>query len=47
MLRYAGAETNEEDDVNDLWADILNCMGDNYVEIAKKYSGRGDRRMMP
>lgn len=47
VLRYAGAETNEEDDVNDLWADILNCMGDNYVEIAKKYSGRGDRRMMP
>lgn len=47
MLRYAGAPTTEEDDVEDLWVDIMNCMGDNYVEIARKHGGRGDRRMMP
>ena len=47
LLRYAGAPTTEEDNDADLWADILNCMGDNYAEIAKKHSGRGDRRMMP
>jgi len=47
MLRYAGAPTTEEDDIQDLWADILNCMGDDYVEIARKHGGRGDRRMMP
>jgi len=47
MLRYAGAPTTEEDDDTDLWADILNCMGDNYADIAQKHSGRGDRRMMP
>jgi len=47
MLRYAGAPTTEEDDVEDLWVDILNCMGDNYAEIAKKHGGRGDRRIMP
>jgi len=46
MLRYAGAPTTEEDDLQDLWADILNCMGDDYVEIARKHGGRGDRRMM-
>lgn len=47
ILRYAGAPTTEEDNASDLWADILNCMGDNYEEIARKHSGRGDRRMMP
>jgi putative transcriptional regulator len=47
LLRYAGAPTTEEDNDTDLWADILNCMGDNYAEIAKKHSGRGDRRIMP
>jgi putative transcriptional regulator len=47
LLRYAGAPTTEEDNDTDLWADILNCMGDNYAEIARKHSGRGDRRMMP
>jgi len=47
MLRYAGAPTTEEDDVQDLWVDILNCMGENYVEIARKHGGPGDRRIMP
>jgi len=47
LLRYAGARTTEEDNTSDLWADILDCMGDNYAEIARKHSGRGDRRMMP
>mmetsp|Transcript_26076 Transcript_26076/g.54612 ORF Transcript_26076/g.54612 Transcript_26076/m.54612 type:complete len:293 (-) Transcript_26076:384-1262(-) len=47
LLRYAGAPVTEEDDETDLWADILNCMGENYVEIAKKHSGAGDQRMMP
>jgi putative transcriptional regulator len=47
LLRYAGAPTTEEDNDTDLWADILNCMGENYAEIARKHSGRGDRRMMP
>jgi len=47
LLRYAGAPTTEEDNETDLWADILNCIGDNYAEIARKHSGRGDRRMMP
>jgi len=47
LLRYAGAPTTEEDNDTDLWADILNCMGDNYAEIARKHSGRGDHRMMP
>jgi len=47
MLRYAGAPTTEEDDVQDLWVDILNCMGENYVEIARKHGGTGDRRIMP
>jgi putative AlgH/UPF0301 family transcriptional regulator len=47
MLRYAGAPTTKEDDPTDLWADVLNCMGDNYKDIAQKHSGRGDRRMMP
>lgn len=47
LLRYAGAPVTEEDDETDLWADILNCMGDDYSEIATKHSGRGDRRMMP
>jgi len=47
LLRYAGAPTTEEDNDTDLWADILNCMGENHAEIARKHSGRGDRRMMP
>lgn len=47
LLRYAGAPVTEDDDETDLWADILNCMGGKYAEIASKHSGRGDRRMMP
>ena len=47
LLRYAGAPTTEADDKNDLWNDILSCMGGEYGEIAQKHAGRGDRRMMP
>jgi len=47
LLRYAGAPTTEEDNETDLWADILNCMGDDYADVAQKHSGRGDHRMMP
>jgi putative transcriptional regulator len=47
LLRYAGAPTTADDDENDLWSDILNCMGGEYGNIAQKHGGRGDRRMMP
>lgn len=47
MLRYAGAPTTNEDNDQDLWADILNCLGDDYTEIARKHSGRGDHRLLP
>lgn len=47
ILRYAGAPTTDEDNPGDLWADILTCMGDDFVKIAKANAGRGDRRMMP
>lgn len=36
ILRYAGAPISEEDNVNDLWADILSCMGGQYADIAKQ-----------
>lgn len=48
ILRYAGAPVTTEDNTNDLWADIMSCMGGKYADIAKKYGGRGDhQRMMP
>jgi len=47
ILRYAGAPKSEEDNVNDLWSDILTCMGGKFHKIAKKYAGRGDKRMTP
>lgn len=46
ILRYAGAPISEADVFpNDLWADILACMGGEYSEIAKEHQGRGDLRM--
>eukprot|EP00538_Stauroneis_constricta_P004732 CAMPEP_0119570756 /NCGR_PEP_ID=MMETSP1352-20130426/43773_1 /TAXON_ID=265584 /ORGANISM="Stauroneis constricta, Strain CCMP1120" /LENGTH=458 /DNA_ID=CAMNT_0007620429 /DNA_START=537 /DNA_END=1913 /DNA_ORIENTATION=- len=47
LLRYAGAPVTEEDDENDLWADILSAMGDDYAKIAAQHTGRGDRRKQP
>jgi len=47
ILRYAGAPLSEEDIANDLWSDILTCMGGKYNQIAWKYGGHGDYRMRP
>lgn len=47
ILRYAGAPVSTEDNASDLWADILSCMGDKFVNIATAHSGRGDERMLP
>jgi putative transcriptional regulator len=48
LLRYAGAPVTPDDEhPNDLWADILTCMGENYADIARKHMGRGDKRMLP
>lgn len=32
VLRYAGAPVTEDDDPQDLWSDILHCMGGKYAE---------------
>jgi putative transcriptional regulator len=45
ILRYAGAPGGNTTD--DLWADILTCMGGKYAKIAKEHASKGDRRMMP
>ena len=47
ILRYAGAPVTAEDDPNDLWKDILQCMGGKYGDIAQEYADRGDLRLMP
>mmetsp|Transcript_46301 Transcript_46301/g.68293 ORF Transcript_46301/g.68293 Transcript_46301/m.68293 type:complete len:405 (+) Transcript_46301:304-1518(+) len=47
ILRYAGAPEDEEDNMDDLWVDILSCMGGDFSEIGRRHSGRGDRRLMP
>lgn len=47
ILRYAGAPITEEDNKDDLWSDVLMCMGGEYAEVAKRHAGRGDMRMMP
>jgi putative AlgH/UPF0301 family transcriptional regulator len=51
LLRYAGAPRHsvagKENTSDDLWADIMTAMGGNYAEIAKRYQGRGDKRVMP
>jgi hypothetical protein len=47
ILRYAGATVTDEDNAEDLWSDILMCMGNEFADIAQKHAGRGDMRMMP
>eukprot|EP00553_Chaetoceros_curvisetus_P002575 CAMPEP_0204619636 /NCGR_PEP_ID=MMETSP0717-20131115/5934_1 /ASSEMBLY_ACC=CAM_ASM_000666 /TAXON_ID=230516 /ORGANISM="Chaetoceros curvisetus" /LENGTH=448 /DNA_ID=CAMNT_0051633667 /DNA_START=82 /DNA_END=1428 /DNA_ORIENTATION=- len=49
ILRYAGALIDEDqgDNVHDLWADILSCLGGKYEVIANTHSSKGDRRMKP
>jgi putative transcriptional regulator len=48
LLRYAGAPTTEQDNVHDLWSDILTCMGPEFADIAQRFTDqRGDLRMMP
>jgi putative transcriptional regulator len=47
ILRYAGAPVTEDDNAEDLWSDILTCMGNEYADIAQKFAGPGDVRMMP
>ena len=44
MLRYAGAPISNEDNQNDLWADVLTCMGGQYTDIAMRHDGQSDRR---
>ena len=41
ILRYAGAPQNENDNPDDLWADILSAMGGHFHQIAKAYAGPG------
>lgn len=49
LLRYAGApkHTTSFGYTDDLWAEILTCMGSEYAEVARKFSGLGDKRMRP
>jgi len=47
ILRYAGADVTSEDNANDLWSDMLNCMGGDFKKVAMMHEGRGDMRMMP
>lgn len=46
ILRYAKGEGEGPKDA-DLWAEILNCMGGKFADIAEKNAGKGDMRMMP
>lgn len=39
ILRNAGAPRTNENEPNDLWKDILMCMGGYYKDIATKYAG--------
>lgn len=49
LLRYAGAPKHitSLEYTDDLWAEILTCMGWEYAELARKFSGLGDKRMRP
>lgn len=48
ILRYAGAPIEQGDIKDDLWSDVLTCMGGEYVHIAGKYaSPGGDIRLKP
>eukprot|EP00339_Tiarina_fusa_P029838 CAMPEP_0117038530 /NCGR_PEP_ID=MMETSP0472-20121206/27104_1 /TAXON_ID=693140 ORGANISM="Tiarina fusus, Strain LIS" /NCGR_SAMPLE_ID=MMETSP0472 /ASSEMBLY_ACC=CAM_ASM_000603 /LENGTH=340 /DNA_ID=CAMNT_0004748779 /DNA_START=209 /DNA_END=1231 /DNA_ORIENTATION=- len=44
MLRYAGAPTTSEDNLKDLWTDILTCMGGDYTQIARKYGSYDENK---
>lgn len=46
LLRYAGAPVTNDDNTDDLWSDILTCMGGEYADIARKH-GKGDRKLGP
>ena len=43
ILRHAGAPITADDNPNDLWSDILTCLGGRFAAIAR--TGRGDRPM--
>jgi putative transcriptional regulator len=48
ILRYAGAPTTDHDNAEDLWSDILTCLGGEYADMARKYGTKGgDKRNMP
>jgi len=48
ILRYAGAPKHTGlGSTDDLWAEVLTCMGGEYADIAKRFAGRGDKRMRP
>jgi len=47
ILRYAGAPTDDRDNTDDLWADILTCMGGQYEKVAVVNSSKGDERALP
>ena len=42
ILRHAGAPVTADDNPDDLWSDILTCMGGWYAEIARVHAGKGD-----
>jgi len=45
MLRYAGAPISKDDNKDNLWSDVLTCMGDQYADLAARHVGKGDRSM--
>lgn len=51
ILRYAGAKLTPQDNPNNLWADILSCMGGYFKGVAQRYGRMGNsdsgRRWMP
>ena len=48
ILRYAsGPKDNDDNSIDDLWFEILTCMGGRYEDIAMRYAGLGDRRIGP
>jgi putative transcriptional regulator len=46
ILRYAGKPQSHSGST-DLWSDILSCMGKEHAEVAERYAGTGDKRLMP
>jgi len=48
VLRYANASNKDkENQTDDLWYDILTCMGGKFSEIANRFAELGDRRVGP